>query len=920
MRNPLKRRIPRILKTDWKKYLVLFGLLAIMIGSISGMYVANGSMERAASEAFEKYNIEDGHFELKHEAAEGLLNAYRDRGIRIVPQYYKDLSEDHDRDGSEDSVLRIFQMRDDMNRASLMEGAFPESADEIVIDRMHAANCGIACGDVISIGGKSVKVCGLVAFSDYSALYKDNSDMMFDALTFDIGAMTADGFEALEAESVWQYAYQFDDRPVTDAQKKEKSDELVEKLAVLALTGGVLDDADEAQAKKDDLEARGEALEAEGDELQAQADALEAEGEELQRKADRLEEDAADLTENIVGALVAAGVPVSAETAGAGEGELEIPEELLALIPADMRTKMRDLKEQGEELEKQGEDLEERGESLKLAGDELQERADALEAEADALVNKELENELTDYVPEYANQAIHFAVEDFGTDKAMSEVMGNIMVIVIAFIFAITQNNTITNEAAVIGTLRASGYTRGELLLHYLSLPVLVTLLAAAIGNVLGYTCLKEAVVDMYYNSYSLPTYETHWNADAFMRTTLIPIVIILFINFVVIHTKLKISPLKFLRHDLSRGKKKHALKLPEVSFLQRFRMRIFLQNLAGYGVLFAGIFFVMIMLCFSVGMPVTLRDYQDHASEYVVAPFQYILTDTEDEDGVAVSTSAPGAERFCINSMKTAGGVHEGEDITVYGYCADSAYFRLPYELAEGKAYISSPYSEKFGIGTGDSITLKDKYTDKRYDFEVAGIYALPGSMAVLVPDYEFNRIFDLDEGSFSGFLCAEKITDIEEDRIAACITVDDALKMANQLDHSIGSYMTYFVYVCFILAMLIIYLLTKLIIEQNAGNISMVKVLGYTDGEIAGLYVLLTSVVVVISAAITAFLSYMAVVEIWKAMLVRMNGYIIFNMHPQQFVQIILTVIAAYILVAFVDLLRIRRIPLTDALKNVE
>lgn len=60
-----------------------------------------------------------------------------------------------------------------------------------------------------------------------------------------------------------------------------------------------------------------------------------------------------------------------------------------------------------------------------------------------------------------------------------------------AFVFAITISHTITKEATVIGTLRASGYTRGELLGHYLTLPMIVTVAAALIGNILGYTFLR---------------------------------------------------------------------------------------------------------------------------------------------------------------------------------------------------------------------------------------------------------------------------------------------------------------------------------------------------------------------------------------------------------------------------------------------
>ena len=115
------------------------------------------------------------------------------------------------------------------------------------------------------------------------------------------------------------------------------------------------------------------------------------------------------------------------------------------------------------------------------------------------------ENEIEDYLPAYANQAIHFATDDMGSDEAMGGVLLDILIVIIAFIFAVTISNTITKESKTIGTLRASGYTRGELAQHYLAMPVIVTLFAAAVGNLLGYTVFKNVVVSMYYNSYSLP-------------------------------------------------------------------------------------------------------------------------------------------------------------------------------------------------------------------------------------------------------------------------------------------------------------------------------------------------------------------------------------------------------------------------------
>ena len=68
VKNPLRRRILRELKGDWKKYIVVALFLIFMIGFISGMYVANGSMLTAADEAASKYRREDGHFILMNKA------------------------------------------------------------------------------------------------------------------------------------------------------------------------------------------------------------------------------------------------------------------------------------------------------------------------------------------------------------------------------------------------------------------------------------------------------------------------------------------------------------------------------------------------------------------------------------------------------------------------------------------------------------------------------------------------------------------------------------------------------------------------------------------------------------------------------------------------------------------------------------
>ena len=146
-----------------------------------------------------------------------------------------------------------------------------------------------------------------------------------------------------------------------------------------------------------------------------------------------------------------------------------------------------------------------------------------------------------------------------GSDRAMFVTMLYIVIIIMAFVFGVTTKSMIEQESQTIGTLRASGYTKGELLRHYLKLPVMVVFIAAIVGNILGYTSMKSIVVEMYMHSYSLTKYKTLWNGDAFILTTVVPSLIILAVTFLMLVRLLGLPPRQFLRKELTRRKRKQA-------------------------------------------------------------------------------------------------------------------------------------------------------------------------------------------------------------------------------------------------------------------------------------------------------------------------------------------------------------------------
>ena len=66
---------------------------------------------------------------------------------------------------------------------------------------------------------------------------------------------------------------------------------------------------------------------------------------------------------------------------------------------------------------------------------------------------------------------------------------------------------------------------------------------------------MKDVVVDIYYHSYSLPTYETIWNTEAFWLTTVVPCLIVFAIVLLILVSMMHLPPLQF--YVMSRGKEK---------------------------------------------------------------------------------------------------------------------------------------------------------------------------------------------------------------------------------------------------------------------------------------------------------------------------------------------------------------------------
>ena len=326
------------------------------------------------------------------------------------------------------------------------------------------------------------------------------------------------------------------------------------------------------------------------------------------------------------------------------------------------------------------------------------------------------------------------------------------------------------------------------------------------------------------------------------------------------------------------------------------------------YITLFIGILFASILLMFGLMMSPLLDNYKNEVVDNMISKYQYILKSQ-------VETKTKDAEKYCASSLKTYFNEEKGEEISIYGIKEDSEYVDIDFK--DG-VYISDGFAEKYSLKVNDSITLKDSYGDKTYTFKIDGIYYYPASL--FMDSKKFNETFDKDEDYFNGYFSNEEITDIDSKYIATTITKDDMIKFSRQLDVSMGN--TFYMVNVFsvILYLLLMYLLSKLIIEKNSSSISMVKILGYNNYEIGRLYIIATSIVVVISVALSIPISVLVMKGLFRVMMSEYTGWFSFYINPKVYLEIFLSGVLSYVVIAALQLFKIKKIPLDEALKNME
>ena len=594
---------------------------------------------------------------------------------------------------------------------------------------------------------------------------------------------------------------------------------------------------------------------------------------------------------------------------------------------------------------------------------------DRTKLEKDMMETFKNEGEIvTDFVDYAANQSMNYAMDDVAGDQMMWKVLFGMLIVIMAFVFVVLTDATIEAESAVIGTMLASGWRKRELVAHYMTLPTLVGLAGAVAGNVVGYTLLVLPMQGLYYNSYSFPPYHTTFNFGVLVFTTIVPLLLLIAITFIGLVRKMKATPLQFLRREITHRSKRSGMVLPErLLFSVRFRLRVFIRNLSHFATLFFGIMFGSLLLLFGLAMMPLMNHFAEESAKGVPAEHLYVLkapveidvTKSEreamsaaeelaltedpttiepahlvtlyldasrvDEDANVANTlensreAIDQAEKFAMATLQTPRRMGDlPEEVTVYGIQPGSRYW-TDVDVADGKACVGLGAQQKCGIELGKQRIFTDKYTGDTYEIAFDEAVGNSTTMSVYLSLDDFNRLFGEEPDNFSGYASNMPLA-LNGRYVATEITPDQMLSVAAQMQNSMGAMAQSLLYAVIPLFLILIYLLTKTVIDRSARSISYMKVFGYRDREISRLYIRSITVTVLVSLVLCLPIIVVVIDALVQLMMTQYSGNLEIWIAPQTYVIEVLIGAATYAVVALMHMRRVRKVPLALAMKVQE
>ncbi|MFV3012215.1 ABC transporter permease [Clostridium botulinum] len=426
----------------------------------------------------------------------------------------------------------------------------------------------------------------------------------------------------------------------------------------------------------------------------------------------------------------------------------------------------------------------------------------------------------------------------------MAITMPMIIILLTSTLLAIVMWRIIKTDLKQIGTLYALGYKKSEILKHYISYPIIIGIIGGVIGTLLGIV-LSKPLDTLMRNYFNIPLIKENYSINYIILSPIIPLFFLILASFIVILKVLKMSPVNLMKGFKNKGrinKIEKNLKLYKFKFKNKFKIREITRNIGRTTILLVGIAIASMLLLMGFMIKDSMDSLikaQNNINQY---EYNYIFKNLQIQKNYA-------GEKYNVSSFKVQ---NDKEPIPIYGIDKDSKLISLKDSKGEkiqfNKVILTKALAEKLNINKGDRIKIYNIYKDKEFFINIDEIADNYITKSIYIPLDKFNTMMNYEKNSYIGVYSKEKL-DIDENLIFKVESKKETREAFKAMIQPMKYSLTIMAIFAFIIALIVIYVVTSIIVEENKGNISMLKVLGYKKEEINSLILDTGKIPVIIS-----------------------------------------------------------------------
>ncbi|MCS7202687.1 MAG: FtsX-like permease family protein [Dictyoglomus sp.] len=418
--------------------------------------------------------------------------------------------------------------------------------------------------------------------------------------------------------------------------------------------------------------------------------------------------------------------------------------------------------------------------------------------------------------------------------RPMSYVISFTIMIISSILLFIVLRRLINSMHAEIGTLYALGYDRKELLKTYIMFPIYIWILGSIPGGALGYV-LSDPFTKFYVSFISVPVVEKFFPLTDLFIAIFIPALFMLPSGYIAIRDLLRRSVVEIIRGESEKGfKSKFRMKfLDRFSFRRRIMLKQGLLHPSRELVLIIGVAFATLIIMYGVVAKTALSYLVEDTFENIFKyNYMYLFNYYEKEKNY------PKAEPFNMLSFYLKG---TKAKVVIYGIEKDSQMIILKDKhgnrLKLEGLVIAQSLADKFNLKEGDIINIVNNIDGKEYSLKINKIADLyVGNSGYMILD-DFNKTFNMEEGSFIGLYSMNKLN-IPKENLVSSFSKEDIIKSFRDSAQSVDQMLQVMYMLSFFLAFIIIYVLSALVITENRKPLGIFKILGYKDGELSSMF----------------------------------------------------------------------------------